>query len=329
MMKQRLKAILEQQDEEGLFPTYRTKKRERIIESESAKIKNIGIHTFVLEKLIDLYPENSIINSAFQNGLKLVTRDSIEYNGIQLWKWLKNPTSEDYLYPPDYDDIARARVMIELAKTSGFELDNKFLEFPFESILEDGLSEDGGIYIFVGDKKRTNDRIDPMVNANILYSLVMHLQKRNIPVQKSKVAERISDYLSKIINSVDYFNCDFENISRFYLSHNLFGYVISRTQRIEPMFDGKMLDKVRKKIENQKGQYNNPLEAALATSALINLGGNKKLIVEGKIQIQQSMKDSYLWGPEPFYQHRRLGHLFGSSAGTSIFCIEALEKQKS
>lgn len=326
-MRLSLNAILKKQDEEALFPTYIANKGEDIVESSDTEIRNIGIHTFVLEKLMELYASDPRVQEAFQKGLNCLLENSVEFDNIPLWRWLKTPSRGDYLYPPDYDDIARARVVIELAESNGYKLDSKFVEFPFEELLEDGLSQQGGVYIFMVDEKRTSDRIDPLVNANVLYSLVIHLQQRNLPIQRSKAVQNIVDYLSNIINSKEY-SREFEEISRCYLSHNLFGYVISETQKKQPIFDPKILRRVKQRVEEQRAQYPNSLEASLATLTLLNLDGNGDLIQEGHSQINESMDHSYLWKPEPFYQHRRLGNIFGSSSCTSIFCLEALEKAR-
>lgn len=320
-------AISKQQDEKGLFPTYRAKKGERIIESESAKIRNIGIHTFVLEKLMELYPIDPRTQTTYRRGLDCLVRDAISYKGVPVWRWLKNPSSKDYVYPPDYDDTARARVVIEEAKDSGLVLSEGFSEFPFEELLEEGLSQQGGVYIFMGEEKRTSERVDPMVNANVLYALMIHLRKRDIPITGNKLVETIAHYLEGVIRSGEYFG-KFEDISRCYLSHNLFGYVISETQKKQPIFDSKTLKRVKERIEIQEAKYLNSLEASLASLALINLESTRDLIKKGRAQIQQSVGDSHLWAPEPLFQHQRLGHVFGSRVGTSIFCVEALIKSK-
>ena len=70
--------ILNEQEDNGFFPTYRNQYSNEGI-SQLKKIDNIGLHTFVLEKLIEMAGDNPIIADSFQNGLEWITKDAIDY----------------------------------------------------------------------------------------------------------------------------------------------------------------------------------------------------------------------------------------------------------
>ncbi len=315
-----LERILEQQTKEGFFPTYRAKKGKPIIESENNRIDNIGIHTFIIEKLLDLEPLNPRVREAFQKGLDFILNDTIEYKGRFVWGWLKNPLKESYLYPPDYDDTARARAILEIAQINDFEISTKFKDFDYGGFLSEGLTRNG-VLTFVGDK--SGNVVCPVVNANILYSYGIYLKNRNLSPNKNKIYNKIRTYLKKVVDSDEFQLPNLSGLSKFYLSPPLFAYLVSEQKEV---FNKITLNKVKERIERENGEYRNPLEAAWATSSLINLNGNNVLIDKGIGLIQQSVNHDGLWNPEPFYQHQRLDNLFGSKVGTSIFCIEAMRK---
>lgn len=321
-MEDNLKAILDQQNEEGLFPAYKARKGDKIVESESTKIDNIGVHTFILEKLLELYPKNESVKTIFQKGIDYLIKNSINSDGRYLWRWLKEPSREDYLYPPDYDDTLRARTVIEIAKKNGFDIPEEFKDFDYTEFLLEGMTPNG-IFTFVG--KKPGNVVCPVVNTNILYSYGLYLKSREDNQMKDIVFNKIKEYVKGVVGSDEFQLSNFSRLSRFYLSHMFLTYLISEQKEI---FEGNILSKVKKRVEKEKGNYRNVLETAWATLTLLNLEGNKEIIEKGTEQIQQSMTNSYLWNSDPFYQHQRLNNIFGSSAGTSIFCIEALEKVK-
>jgi len=126
-MRKSIEAILREQAKEGIFPTYIARKGEVIVELPETRVDNIGIHTFVLEKLAELYPQNQDVRDAFSKGLDFLLQDLVILSdGRLVWRWLKHPLKEDWLYPADADDTARARIIIELTKTNGFQIPQEF-----------------------------------------------------------------------------------------------------------------------------------------------------------------------------------------------------------
>lgn len=321
-LQETINAILEKQTEEGLFPTYRVKKEDKhITESQDNRVDNIGIHTFVLEKLTWLQPNNERVKTAFQRGLNYLIKNAVVQDGRYVWRWLKNPKKTDWLYPADADDTARARTVIEIAKANGFHIPEEFQDFDYSKFIREGLTPLGGRLTFVGFKP--DDSLCPVVNMNLLHSLRGSLEIGEKWVNQSKECKIIKRYIEKTVNTDEFASTDFARCSKFYLSHNLLGYLISEIREI---FDKDTLLKVKDRIERANGEYGNPLEASLGTSALINLHGRERIIKYGIEQIRNSVLPNKLWIPAPFYQHQRSGNVFGSSAGTSVFCLEALSK---
>jgi len=322
-MKNELLKVLETQTQEGFFPTYRAEKGNKIKENPEARVDNIGAHAFVLEKILQLNPRNPLVREAFQNGLDYLLSDAVEYKSRKLWGWLKKPLKEDWFYPPDADDTARARIVIELAKINGFNIPEEFRDFDYAELIEEGMTPLGGRLTFIGFKP--DDSICPVVNANLLNAYYIHLGMKGKSVKDDSTPKKIIEYLERTIRTSEFQSSDFSRCSKFYLSHNLLAYLISF---MKELFDGDTLDIIKKRIEKENGQYKNPMEAALATTTLKNLGGNEETIGKGIKQIQDNIGSNYLWSPEPFYQHQRSRSIFGSSACTSVFCLETLSKCK-
>lgn len=318
-MGQELESILKLQSDDGFFPTYGADKTERIQEVCECLVRNIGIHTFVLEKLLQLFPNSTKARQAFQRGLFFLLGQSIKTEQGHLWRWLKEPTRQDYMYPFDYDDTSRARTIINLAQDAGFKIPKEFRDFDYLLVLSQGLTSDG-VFTFIGDKP--GNVVCPVVNANLLYSYGLHLAKQGKNPYDDPTFNRIRSYLQRSIRNDKFQSQDFSEFSKFYLNHSLLVYLLSQQTGY---FDKATLDIAKKRIQKIEGEYSNPLDAAWATSALIVLGGDDVLIDEGIKQIQNSKNNAGLWDAEPFYQHQRLGNVFGSSAATTVFCLEALK----
>lgn len=313
-----LRDVLSLQNKEGFFPTYKFKKGDIIEETPNSEIKNIGIHSFLLEKILKLSPSSIQIKNAFVKGFNYLLKDSVYFGGRFLWRWLKNPTRMDYLYPPDVDDTARARAVIEIAKQNNFLIPLEFQKFDYENFLLENLTEKG-VLTFIGNKP--NNVVCPVVNANILYSFGIYLKgKMEIP-ENNPIYNKVKIYLEQFIENKNFQETDFHNLSKFYLSSNFFGYIISEQKE---NFNQEILNKIRVNIENKKGNYENSLESAFATSALIRLDGDFGIIKKGIKKIFGSKNKNGLWDAYPLYQHRRLNNVFGSVALTSLFCLESI-----
>ena len=348
-----IERVLEEQTKEGLFPTYRSENihdlTKPIIQEPTQQIDNIGIHAYILDKLIYLNKRNLKIELAFKHGLGVIVEKAVSYNGQYLWRWLKNPNEPDYLYPPDHDDTARAIATIEIARKHYPRLYNYFkgkyketVERDYEKLLLDDLfwvddkfkpildskRKERGVFTFIrkyGSKE--HNEIDPVVNAHILYGYLLYLKNRRKGIQRDKIIYGISRFLSSLILS-EHFDKDFQEISRFYLTPTLMSNVIADITLIEPeIFDRKVKERIISKMNSFLPNSPNVFETAKATEALLKLGHNGKEIKRGINQILDECEDG-IWLAYPFYQHKRLNHIFGSKAATSVFCLEVIDRYK-
>ena len=184
-MRKSVEAILREQAKEGIFPTYRARKGEVIVELPETRVDNIGIHTFVLEKLAELYPQNQDVRDAFSKGLDFLLQDSVILSDSRLvWRWLKHPLKEDWLYPADADDTARARIVIELAKTNGFQIPQEFQDFDYSKFVNEGMTPLGGRLTFIDFKP--DDSLCPVVNMNLLHALKSALSAKGEDINQNK-----------------------------------------------------------------------------------------------------------------------------------------------
>jgi len=343
-----LERLLEEQTKDGLFPTYRADNKKDLsspIEQEKAtRIENIGLHSFIIEKLLRLFKTTPKAVSSFKHGLKVILDNAIKYNDFYLWRWLKNPKRPDYIYPPDHDDTARAIAIIETAKEYTPGLINyfkKYNKYPFElfnqnytKILSkdlfwigdnfkpilDKTRKEKGIFTFARDYGfKEHNEIDPVVNSTVLYSYLLYLKNKRS--KKDEIVKGIQAYLTKFIIS-ERFDKDFKERSRFYLSHALFSNILADIINLDRnLFSQKVISKLIGKMKNYSAR--NVLETAFMLGALLKTGYKGKEIKKGIEKIIASSRDQ-IWEAYPFYQHKRLNHVFGSKAATSIFCLEAL-----
>ena len=347
-LERSIERILEEQTRDGLFPTYRSENTndfsKPINQEKSESLDNPGLHYFITEKLLRNHKNNPKIAISFKHGLKVVFDNAINYNGDYFWRWLKNPNRPDYIYPPDHDDTARAMATIETAKElmpdliKYFEENGKYpshlinqdyttlllkdlfwVDENFKPIFDDSRKEKG-VFTFVRKLGFKGDNeIDPVVNLNILYSYLLYLGNKQ--KEKDSIVEGIGTYLSKFVLS-NKFDNTFEELSRFYLSHALFANIFSDVVGLDSnVFSENVKGRVVEKMRVYKSR--NVLETAFSTGALLKLGYKGEEINKGINEIVES-SDNGIWPACPFYQHKRLNHLFGSKAATSVFCLETL-----
>src|SRR5215213_2488848 len=111
-------SVLSEQDSNGLWKTLRgslgsNDDRNWIWHSQ---VENIGLHTFVIERLLKDWSHLPAVRVAVIRGLRALLHHSVEFQGKLLWRWLKVPTRPDFLYSPDYDDTARAIAVLEIGR---------------------------------------------------------------------------------------------------------------------------------------------------------------------------------------------------------------------
>jgi|SRR3989344_5201996 len=312
-----------EQTAEGLFPTYRAKKGADIIEDSASRIDNIWLHTIILEILVRLFPQDNKMKIMFARGLEWVIHDSVDEEGRKVWRWLKDAKERMWHYPADADDTARGRMAIELAMQQGVVIPQDFEEFDFKGFIENGMTSEGGRLTFGGLKP--DDTICPVVNASLLRSYGVHLRRHGENKKKDITYQRIKAYLEKVVRDPCFDGEDFSQCSKFYLSPRFFCYALTL---LNNDFDENTLEHIQRRLERFQGVYDNAFEAAVATAGLIRLRGDKKTIRAGIRQILDLKRSDDTWDAAPIYQHQRSSSVFGSSLGTTMFCLDVLEKYR-
>lgn len=217
--------------------------------------------------------------------------------------------------PPDLDDTCCALSALYIY---GVGLD-------FETISNSLLKyrdSKGIFYTWVLDRYLDNGRnyanyIDWVVNANIFffYSLL------KIPLLE------VEDYLCRIIKKKVFING-----SRYYNSPFSFPYCVTRIYAYDnsenlpstkPILKGYLLD-----IQNNNGGWGNPLEDAMATVSLINLGLKWIKVEKAVNNLIGLQEDDGGWpiAPFSFYIYPSEIEFYGSRELTTAIAIEAISK---
>lgn len=154
---------------------------------------NIGIHCFVLETILEhglADPNGSHVYDAISHILASAVREG----GHTYWRWEKKPSCHDYLYPPDWDDIAKALDCLHLYSESASGraggdaqicgiLNDAYWPQIRSSVYESpeaGLTRAvqmrhrSALFMFLGRQAKPNNTEDPMVSVNCLRMLARH-----------------------------------------------------------------------------------------------------------------------------------------------------------
>lgn len=249
-------------------------------------------------------PPSSLADSIRQKAAKFLLFQKSEYWSFNYWQ-RNSEESRSKPYPDDLDDTFCALSALT-------EFDQKFITGKTLAnavkILTSAEVKPGGPYkTWLTDKSAWDD-VDIAVNANIAY--FMSLQKTELPGlvsffdQAIKTGQFPSRYYTEIF-PVIYF------ISRNYkgkLSRQLVSHLLSARQ--------------------SNFSWGNPLNTALAISALINLNGQRSDLGKSVNYLLADFNGKS-WDPYAFYldlASRDEKYFAGSAALTTAFCLEAVNK---
>lgn len=348
-----LPGVLRQQGTDGLWKTTRGQFEpvSGSVREWSDEVANIGLHTFVTERLLADWIHIASARAAAMKGLGAIVSNAVYVDEQWLWRWLKVPTQPDYLYPPDYDDSARAVATLRLGEQvltrnefseavakngkccQGLDLarlavrDLCSLNAELQPINGKGGSLRAA-FIFVGGlAAKSNNTVDPVVNANLLYALAMAGKGKQGTPAKVLLRE-VAKYLHEVAGRWTTLFSRFPDFSRCYLSPCFFAYLCAHIGRVAPELIGpKILHELAEgTIHYMLEQPRAAEDAAWALVVLATAGiCDRKLtnrlaerIVEGLDPILGVCE------PLPIYQHKRLGHVFSSRACSTLFCLEGL-----
>lgn len=209
-------------------------------------------------------------------------------------------------YPDDLDDTFCA--LVALFKHKPSSVNAKALA-KIVSMLTFMEHEEGGPYrtwLTPPDAPSKWTDVDLAVNANIGYFLSLH----NVSLPG------ILSFVDKAIDEGNY-------ASPYYPSEYPVIYFISR------FYAGTKTEKMREFLfqkQSENGAFGNPLETALAVSALLRLGTEPKNLEKSILYLEKNQKEGS-WEANAFCLDPAINgraYYAGSSALTTAFCVEAL-----
>ncbi|MCK5021843.1 MAG: terpene cyclase/mutase family protein [Candidatus Pacebacteria bacterium] len=225
--------------------------------------------------------------------------------------WVRNSEESKKLpYPDDLDDTFCAISTLFLNKPEIF--DGEVLA-NIINILTFTEKQEGGPYktwIVPSDTEEIWKDVDLVVNSNIAYFLL--LQEISLP--------KLNKFIESKIDKEEY-------ITPYYPTPYTAIYFISR------YYKGKKVEKIKKylfKKQNKNGSWNNPLNTALAVSALLNLGESPKKVDKAINYLNKNNENgkwkAYAFCIDPVINKKT--YYAGSPTLTTAFCLEAMNKYK-
>ncbi|HOX10692.1 MAG TPA: terpene cyclase/mutase family protein [Candidatus Moranbacteria bacterium] len=256
---------------------------------------------------LDSLPQSKVLGKVKSKSAKFLLSQKSDFWSWNYWK-RNSPESKDAPYPDDLDDTCCA--MVALIKHDPKSISIKAVS-KVVNLLTFCESKEGGPYyswLTPPDADKGWKDIDLAVNSNIAFFL--SLQEVTL---KSLIA-----LTEKAIDSGEY-------ASPYYHSQYSVIYFISR------WYKGKKKDKIisyllKKRLENDS--WGNPLETALAVSALINFGYEKEKLEKSIGYILKNQIEGE-WRACPLIIElvkNKQKHYSGSAELTTAFCLEALGK---
>lgn len=295
--------LAKNQREDGSFPGFVTDSKS----FDRAKENQSVFPACLILSSLDSLPESKEMEKMKSRAAKFLLSQKSDFWSWNYWK-KDSKESKGMPYPDDLDDTCCA--MAALIKNSPKAIPVKAIA-NVVNLLAFCESKEGGPYytwITPPDADKGWKDIDLAVNSNIAFFL--SLQEVTLP---SLVA-----LTEKAITSKKY-------ISPYYHSPYVVIYFISR------WYKGRKKNKIisyllKKKLKNHS--WGNPLETALAVSALINLGYRKESVEESIASILNNRVNGK-WGAYPFVVEkikRKQKYYSGSAELTTAFCLEAISK---
>lgn len=274
---------------------------------DNAKENQSVFPTCLILSSLNGLPYSKDLGKIQKRSMKFLVSQRSDFWSWNYWKRI-SPESKSTPYPDDLDDTCCA--MSALISNNPKIIPVKAIA-KVVNILSFCESKEGGPYytwITSADADKGWKDIDLAVNNNIAFFL--SLQGVNLP---SLVALTERAVVSEKYNS-NYYHSPFSVI-----------YFISRWYR------GKKKDEIityllKKRLKNYS--WGNPLETALAVSALINLGYKKEKLEESMGYILKNRVNGE-WKVCPFVIEKikkEQRYYSGSAELTTAFCLEALGK---
>lgn len=257
---------------------------------------------------------NSIDDSRSTGGVKKRIADFLLAQKSNHWSfnyWTRDSGEAKAMpYPDDLDDTFCA--LAALVRYEKSLVDSAALA-KIVTLLTAAERKEGGPYrtwLVPDSAGETWKDVDLAVNNNIAYFL--SLLDIDLP--------NLTEYVESAVESSNF-------TSRYYPSPYPVVYFISR------WYQGKKAANLRQWIETHRhpsGHWGTPLTTALATSALLRLGGERADVATASDYLEEQQQPDGSWPPEGFCLDPTMqGKQYhaGSAALTTAFCLEALALQ--
>ncbi|HRZ95535.1 MAG TPA: terpene cyclase/mutase family protein [Candidatus Moranbacteria bacterium] len=302
-IKSGIGCLAKNQREDGSFPGFVTDSKS----FDRAKKNQSVFPTCLILSSLDSLPESKELERIKSKAAKFLLGQKSDFWSWNYWK-RNSSDSKATPYPDDLDDTCCA--MAALIKNSPKAIPVKAIA-NVVNLLAYCESKEGGPYytwITPPDADKGWKDIDLAVNSNIAFFL--SLQEVTLPSLVSLAEKAI------ISGKYD---------SPYYHSPYAVIYFISR------WYKGRKKNKIisyllKKKLKNHS--WGNPLETALAVSALINLDCKKEIVEESIASILKNRVNGK-WVAYPFVVEKIKGkqkYYSGSAELTTAFCLEAISK---
>jgi len=252
-------------------------------------------------------PSSKALDNVRSKTAKFLMSQKSDFWSWNYWK-RNSPESKDTPYPDDLDDTCCA--MVALTKHNQKIISIRAIAKVINLLTFCESKEGGPYYTWLTPQNAGKDwkDIDLAVNSNIAFFLSL----------QDVTLESLTALAEEAIDSGRY-------SSPYYQSPYAIIYFISR------WYKGKKKDKIISYLlenRHKNHSWGNPLETALAVSALINLGHNKEKLEESLGSILKN-KINGEWKAYPFVVEKiekKQKHYSGSAELTTAFCLETVGK---
>lgn len=314
---------------------------------------NIGIACYVLEILCKSKFKNvfskKIQDKWIQILLNQILNASIRFKRCLFWRWELKPLRTDYNYPPDWDDTCKAIDAINsyekyYKKILALKMPNERLIYHLfkKSIYKDNnagqekkiyCKNDISLYMFVSDlKQKQNNTEDILVTAVTIRSILENFRSldKNFLELLKKLFERVVEVAEIGIEK----KIPFNSLSKCYFSWGLFILILLD---IGKYFHGKsiIIENIAFKYVHNK-LFTKTLPTCIFGNLIVNeinyaklvaiqLGLNPKIYLKGEYIENSGLSNFYK--PQIIYQHRRLGHYYGSPVWTFLLDLYVSKMQ--
>jgi hypothetical protein len=295
-----------QQEAEGNFLSLSFIQAE---DSLSAKTYHSLFFTTLILDALSKFAETSKVKKIKEKAASFILSQKSEHWSFNYW--MRNSREAEMMpYPDDLDDTFCA--LASLQQYNPNLIDGKSMA-DIVQLLTINEVEEGGPYrtwlVPAESDKKWMD-VDIAVNSNIAYFLSLHdidLPQLTLFIESHIEKESFMSPYYPSVYPVIYF------ISRFYRGkyrERLKAYLLAK--------------------RDKNYSWGNPLQTALAVSSLLNFGADPDTLSKSIYSIIKSQKKDS-WDPYAFcIDPAREGNIFyaGSSALTTVFCLEAIIKQQ-